>query len=47
MINVKPPNFINVTQYLTPGTYIYAGSTPVLQFYSNGGISSKCFLTCT
>jgi ectonucleotide pyrophosphatase/phosphodiesterase family protein 5 len=47
MINVKPPNFINVTQYLTPGTYIYAGSTPVLQFYSNGGISSKYFLTCT
>jgi ectonucleotide pyrophosphatase/phosphodiesterase family protein 5 len=43
MINVKPPNFINVTQYLTPGTYIYAGSTPVLQFYSNGGSESDIY----
>ncbi|XP_015833868.1 ectonucleotide pyrophosphatase/phosphodiesterase family member 5 isoform X2 [Tribolium castaneum] len=43
MLDVKPPNFINVTQYLTPGTYTYAGSTPVLQFHPKKGFETEVY----
>ncbi|XP_044256523.1 ectonucleotide pyrophosphatase/phosphodiesterase family member 5-like isoform X2 [Tribolium madens] len=43
MLDVKPPNFINVTQYLTPDTYIYAGSTPILQFHPKKGFESEIY----
>lgn len=37
MVNVKPSHFINVTQYLTPNTYNYAGTSPLFQFFPKKG----------
>lgn len=37
MLNVKPKNFINVTQYLQHGTYYYGGTSPCLQFIPKQG----------
>ncbi|RZC33902.1 bis(5'-adenosyl)-triphosphatase enpp4-like, partial [Asbolus verrucosus] len=43
MVNVKPSNFINVTQYLIPNTYVYAGTTPVLQLFPNRGFENDVY----
>lgn len=44
MLNVKPRNFINVTQYLQNGTYYWGGASPCLQFIPNpGSLIYSCF----
>lgn len=37
MINVKPPNFINITQYIPYGTYKWGGASPVLEVIPKEG----------
>lgn len=37
MISVRPPNFINITQYLPNGMYEWGGASPVLQIVPKEG----------
>lgn len=43
LVTVKPPHFINITQYLTPGTYNYAGSSPCLQIIPKDGYQDEIY----
>lgn len=37
MSTVKPPKFLNITQYLQPNSYIIADTSPCLHFIPNKG----------
>ncbi|KAJ3662358.1 hypothetical protein Zmor_006712 [Zophobas morio] len=43
MVDVKPTNFVNVTQHLTPNTYNYAGSSPLLEFHPKKGFENEVY----
>lgn len=45
MTAVTPPHFINITQYLTNGTYEWAGASPAIQIIPHEGkyLFSFCF----
>lgn len=39
MISVTPPYFVNITQYVKNGTYLYAGASPSIQIIPKDGIA--------
>ncbi|CAH0546226.1 unnamed protein product [Brassicogethes aeneus] len=43
MIAVTPPKFINITQYLTNGTYQYAGASPCIQIIPKEGHKDEIY----
>ncbi|KAJ8924970.1 hypothetical protein NQ315_001135 [Exocentrus adspersus] len=43
MIGVTPPNFINITQYMTNGTYEWAGASPCIQIVPHEGYEEQIY----
>ncbi|CAG9770684.1 unnamed protein product [Ceutorhynchus assimilis] len=47
MTAVTPPRFLNITQYITNGTYIWAGVSPVIQIIPNEGFHDTIYNSLT
>ncbi|XP_018564085.1 bis(5'-adenosyl)-triphosphatase enpp4 isoform X2 [Anoplophora glabripennis] len=43
MISVTPPYFINITQYITNGTYDWAGASPCIQIIPHEGYEEQIY----